>query len=145
MSMVPFLVVLIMYKWLLMIIIHEFAGPLYWPMFVVSTLAATIASQAMISGTFSIVHQSLSLGCFPRVKVVYTSANHEGQVYIPAINYILMLACIGVTAGFKSTVKIGNAYGNHFNNSAFYALISSQFTMLMNFHYSFSMLLQELL
>ncbi|KAG4122362.1 hypothetical protein ERO13_D11G262500v2 [Gossypium hirsutum] len=86
-------------------------GPLYWPMFVVSILAAAIASQAMISGTFSIVHQSLSLGCFPPVKVVYTSANHEGQVYIPAINYILMLACIGVTAGFKSTVKIGNAYG----------------------------------
>ncbi|MBA0770764.1 hypothetical protein Gotri_019359 [Gossypium trilobum] len=85
--------------------------PLYWPMFVVSILAAAIASQAMISGTFSIVHQSLSLGCFPPVKVVYTSANHEGQVYIPAINYILMLACIGVTAGFKSTVKIGNAYG----------------------------------
>ncbi|TYH45984.1 hypothetical protein ES332_D11G304400v1 [Gossypium tomentosum] len=87
------------------------SGPLYWPMFVVSILAAAIASQAMISGTFSIVHQSLSLGCFPPVKVVYTSANHEGQVYIPAINYILMLACIGVTAGFKSTVKIGNAYG----------------------------------
>ncbi|PPS05044.1 hypothetical protein GOBAR_AA15624 [Gossypium barbadense] len=86
-------------------------GPLYWPMFIVSILAAAIASQAMISGTFSIVHQSLSLGCFPPVKVVYTSANHEGQVYIPAINYILMLACIGVTAGFKSTVKIGNAYG----------------------------------
>ncbi|KAG8479091.1 hypothetical protein CXB51_028979 [Gossypium anomalum] len=86
-------------------------GPMYWPMFVVSILAAAIASQAMISGTFSIVHQSLSLGCFPPVKVVYTSANHEGQVYIPAINYILMLACIGVTAGFKSTVKIGNAYG----------------------------------
>ncbi|MBA0803698.1 hypothetical protein Gohar_013884 [Gossypium harknessii] len=86
-------------------------GPLYWPMFVVSILAAAIASQAMISGTFSIVHQSLSLGCFPPVKVVYTSANHEGQVYIPAINYILMLACICVTAGFKSTVKIGNAYG----------------------------------
>ncbi|KAH1083453.1 hypothetical protein J1N35_023214 [Gossypium stocksii] len=86
-------------------------GPLYWPMFVVSILAAAIASQAMISGTFSIVHQSLSLGCFPPVKVVYTSANHEGQVYIPAINYILMLACVGVTVGFKSTVKIGNAYG----------------------------------
>ncbi|PPD67972.1 hypothetical protein GOBAR_DD35148 [Gossypium barbadense] len=86
-------------------------GPMYWPMFVVSILASVIASQAMISGTFSVVHQSLSLGCFPRVKVVHTSANHEGQVYIPEINYFLMLACVGVTSGFKTTVKIGNAYG----------------------------------
>ncbi|KAK8711535.1 hypothetical protein V6N13_146816 [Hibiscus sabdariffa] len=86
-------------------------GPMFWPMFIVSIVAAVIASQAMISGTFSIVHQSLSLGCFPRVKVVHTSANHEGQVYIPEINYFLMFACVAVTFGFKTTVKIGNAYG----------------------------------
>ncbi|KAH1081275.1 hypothetical protein J1N35_021036 [Gossypium stocksii] len=66
---------------------------------------------AMISGTFSVVHQSLSLGCFSRVKVVHTSANYEGQVYIPKINYFLMLACVGVIFGFKTTVKVGNAYG----------------------------------
>ncbi|XP_010921778.1 potassium transporter 5 [Elaeis guineensis] len=86
-------------------------GGLYWPMFVVAILAAIIASQAMISGTFSIIQQSLSLGCFPRVKVVHTSAKHEGQVYIPEMNYILMVASVAVTAGFKTTVKIGNAYG----------------------------------
>ncbi|KAK6260212.1 hypothetical protein SCA6_014686 [Theobroma cacao] len=85
-------------------------GTLYWPMFVVSVLASIIASQAMISGTFSIIHQSLSLGCFPRVKVVHTSAKHDGQVYIPEVNYLLMLACVGVTAGFKTTEKIGHAY-----------------------------------
>lgn len=86
-------------------------GPLYAPMFVVAVLAAVIASQAMISGTFSIIQQSLALGCFPRVKIVHTSAKYEGQVYIPEINYILMLACVAVTVGFKTTVKIGNAYG----------------------------------
>ncbi|PPR98481.1 hypothetical protein GOBAR_AA22181 [Gossypium barbadense] len=80
-------------------------GPMYWPMFVVSILASVIASQAMISGTFSVVHQSLSLGCFPRVKVVHTSANHEGQVYIPEINYFLMLACVGVTFRFQDHCK----------------------------------------
>ncbi|KAG6647810.1 potassium transporter 5-like [Carya illinoinensis] len=85
--------------------------PLYWPMFVVAILASIVASQAMISGTFSIVQQSLSLGCFPRVKVVHTSAKYEGQVYIPEVNYILMLACVGVTLGFRSTEKIGHAYG----------------------------------
>ncbi|KAJ7977526.1 Potassium transporter [Quillaja saponaria] len=84
---------------------------LYWPMFVVAVMAAIIASQSMISGTFSIIQQSLALGCFPRVKIVHTSAKYEGQVYIPEVNYLLMLACVGVTAGFKTTTKIGNAYG----------------------------------
>ncbi|KZV55806.1 Potassium transporter 5 family protein [Dorcoceras hygrometricum] len=86
-------------------------GPLYWPTFVVANAAAIIASQAMISGAFAIVSQSLSQSCFPRVKVVHTSSKYEGQVYIPDINYILMIACIVVTYGFKSTEKIGNAYG----------------------------------
>lgn len=81
-------------------------------MFVVAVLAAIIASQAMISATFSIIQQSLSLGCFPRVKVVHTSAKYEGQVYVPEINYLLMLACVAVTIGFRTTDKIGNAYGN---------------------------------
>lgn len=88
------------------------ADPLYWPIFVLAILASIVASQAMISGTFSMVQQSLSLGCFPRVKIVHTSAKYEGQVYIPEVNYLLMLACIGVTLGFRSTAKIGNAYGN---------------------------------
>ncbi|XP_026455756.1 potassium transporter 5-like [Papaver somniferum] len=86
-------------------------GSFYWPMFVVAVCAAIIASQAMISGTFSIIQQSLSLGCFPRVKVVHTSAKYAGQVYIPEVNYLLMLACVAVTAGFRTTAKIGNAYG----------------------------------
>ncbi|KAJ1435692.1 Potassium transporter [Sesbania bispinosa] len=86
-------------------------NPLYWPMFVLAVLASIIASQALISGTFSIIQQSLSLGCFPRVKIVHTSAKYEGQVYIPEINFILMIACVVVTATFKNTTKIGNAYG----------------------------------
>ncbi|XP_073138729.1 potassium transporter 5-like [Henckelia pumila] len=86
-------------------------GPLYWPTFVVAIAAAVIASQAMISGAFAIVSQSLSLSCFPRVKVVHTSAKYEGQVYIPDINYFLMIACVIVTYGFKSPEKIANAYG----------------------------------
>ncbi|KAF2308033.1 hypothetical protein GH714_034612 [Hevea brasiliensis] len=84
---------------------------LYWPMFVVAVLASIIASQAMISGTFSIIQQSLSLGCFPRVKIVHTSTKYEGQVYIPEINYLLMIACVAVTLGFRNTTNIGNAYG----------------------------------
>ncbi|KAH6796508.1 high affinity K+ transporter 5 [Perilla frutescens var. hirtella] len=86
-------------------------GRMYWPMFVVAVAASIIASQAMISGAFSIIQQSLSLGCFPHIKIVHTSTKYSGQVYIPEINYFLMFACVCVTLGFRSTVKIGNAYG----------------------------------
>ncbi|KAG6581970.1 Potassium transporter 5, partial [Cucurbita argyrosperma subsp. sororia] len=86
-------------------------GPLYWPTFVVAVAASIIASQAMISGAFAIISQSLSLGCFPRVKVVHTSHKYEGQVYIPEINYLLMLACVIVSAAFQTTENIGHAYG----------------------------------
>lgn len=84
---------------------------IYWPMFVVAIIAAVIASQAMISATFSIIKQSMALDCFPRVTVIHTSSKYEGQVYIPEINFILMIACVVVTASFKDTTKIGNAYG----------------------------------
>ncbi|MCO5589181.1 hypothetical protein L7F22_043147 [Adiantum nelumboides] len=85
--------------------------PVYWPVFVIATVVAIIASQATISATFSIIKQSVALGCFPRVKVVYTSTKHLGQVYIPEVNWILMVLCIIITASFRGTVQIGNAYG----------------------------------
>ncbi|CAM6000135.1 unnamed protein product [Sphagnum balticum] len=84
---------------------------LYWPMFVLATLAAIIASQAIISATFSIVKQSVALGCFPRVKIVHTSDQFQGQIYIPEINWLLMILCLVITAGFRDTRQIGNAYG----------------------------------
>ncbi|KAL8167743.1 hypothetical protein V2J09_009242 [Rumex salicifolius] len=86
-------------------------GPMYWPMFVVAVMASIIASQAMISGTFSIIQQSLSFGCFPRVTVVHTSVKYEGQIYIPELNYFLMISCVCVTLAFRTTEKIGHAYG----------------------------------
>ncbi|KAK1669430.1 hypothetical protein QYE76_057589 [Lolium multiflorum] len=86
-------------------------GPLYWPTFVVAVASAIIASQAMISGAFAIIAQSQILGCFPRVRVTHTSKKFHGQVYIPEINYALMILCVGVTAIFQTTEKIGNAYG----------------------------------
>ena len=89
----------------------SYAKLLYWPMFIVAIMTAIIASQSLISASFSIVQQSLALGCFQRVKVVHTSAKYKGQVYVPEINSLLMLACVGVTLGFKNTLKVGNAYG----------------------------------
>lgn len=86
-------------------------GPIFWPVFVVATLAAVVGSQAVISATFSIVKQCHSLGCFPRVKVVHTSRWIYGQIYIPEINWILMVLCVAVTVAFRDITLIGNAYG----------------------------------
>ncbi|KAJ7517666.1 hypothetical protein O6H91_21G034200 [Diphasiastrum complanatum] len=83
----------------------------YWPMFIVSTLAAIVASQALISATFSIIKQSMAHGCFPRVKLIHTSKKQEGQVYSPEINYILMVLCLAIVIGFRNGTQIGNAFG----------------------------------
>ncbi|CAL5346563.1 hypothetical protein CsSME_00029803 [Camellia sinensis var. sinensis] len=90
---------------------HSIPDSIYWPVFIVATLAAIVASQATISATFSIIKQAVALGCFPRVKVVHTSKKFLGQIYIPEINWILMIFCIIVTAGFQNQSQIGNAYG----------------------------------
>lgn len=94
-----------------MLIIHYSADKIYWPVFLVATAAAVVASQATISATFSLVKQALALGCFPRVKVIHTSKKFRNQIYIPDINWILMILCIAVTVGFKNQTQIGNASG----------------------------------
>lgn len=82
-----------------------------WPVLVLAILASVVGSQAIISGTFSIINQSLSLGCFPRVKVIHTSDKIHGQIYIPEINWMLMILCIAVTISFRDTKNLGNASG----------------------------------
>ncbi|EEC83701.1 hypothetical protein OsI_29520 [Oryza sativa Indica Group] len=85
--------------------------PVYWPMFIIATLAAIVASQSLISATFSVIKQSVVLDYFPRVKVVHTSKDKEGEVYSPETNYMLMLLCVGVILGFGDGKDIGNAFG----------------------------------
>jgi KUP system potassium uptake protein len=92
-------------------IFHRSTDSIYWPVFLVATAAAVVASQATISATFSLIKQALALGCFPRVKVVHTSKTFPNQIYIPDINWILMILCIAVTAGFRNQTQIGNASG----------------------------------
>ncbi|PIA64662.1 hypothetical protein AQUCO_00100253v1 [Aquilegia coerulea] len=86
-------------------------SPVFWPMFVIAILAAIVASQSLISASFSIIKQSLALGCFPRVNILHTSNKREGQVYSPEVNYILMTMCVLIVVGFKGGAEIGNAYG----------------------------------
>ncbi|CAG8514760.1 potassium transporter [Rhizophagus irregularis DAOM 181602=DAOM 197198] len=84
---------------------------IYWVTFVLATLATIIASQAMISATFSLISQAMQLDSFPRVKIVHTSKKIEGQVYIPEINYILMVAVVIVCFAFQESAKLTIAYG----------------------------------
>ena len=86
-------------------------GPMLVPMVVLATMAAIIASQALISGAFSLTNQAVQLGYVPRVTIVHTSAKAEGQIYIPEVNYLLMVACVAVVLGFGSSSKLAGAYG----------------------------------
>ncbi|OEL15706.1 putative potassium transporter 13 [Dichanthelium oligosanthes] len=83
----------------------------FWPVLIIATLATVVGSQAIISATFSIISQCRALGCFPRIKVVHTSSQVHGQIYIPEVNWTLMFLCLAVTVGFRDTEMIGNAYG----------------------------------
>ncbi|KAJ8768531.1 hypothetical protein K2173_022632 [Erythroxylum novogranatense] len=82
-----------------------------WPIMAMATLTAIVASQAAISATFSIVKQCYTLGCFPRIKIVRKSDWSNRQIFIPEINWILMILCLLVTVGSQDTNHIGNAYG----------------------------------
>jgi KUP system potassium uptake protein len=82
-----------------------------YPLVVLATVATVIASQALISGAFSLTSQAVQLGYFPRVNVRYTSEKHIGQIYVPSVNWILMFACIGLVLGFRHSANLAAAYG----------------------------------
>ncbi|CAN0924452.1 Potassium transporter 8 [Linum grandiflorum] len=84
---------------------------LRFPVLAIAILAAVVGSQAVITGTFSIIKQCSALGCFPKVKIVHTSSKVHGQIYIPEINWTLMLLCLAVTVGFRNTKHMANAAG----------------------------------
>ena len=82
-----------------------------YPVVVIATAATVIASQALISGAFSLTMQAVQLGYVPRVAIDHTSAREFGQIYIPAVNWALMVACIGLVLGFRSSSNLAAAYG----------------------------------
>jgi KUP system potassium uptake protein len=82
-----------------------------YPMVLLATTATVIASQAVISGAFSLTRQAVQLGYSPRVQIEHTSAREIGQIYIPGINWILMIATIGLVVGFHSSSNLAAAYG----------------------------------
>jgi KUP system potassium uptake protein len=82
-----------------------------YPMVALSTAATVIASQALISGVYSLTSQGTMLGLLPRVSIKHTSAHERGQIYVPFVNWALMLATIGLVVGFKSSSNLAAAYG----------------------------------
>ena len=82
-----------------------------YPLVGMATLATIIASQAVISGAFSLTQQAIQLGYLPRMKVEHTSSREIGQVYLPGINWALMLACLGLVIGFRTSSNLAAAYG----------------------------------
>ncbi len=87
------------------------AGMWTYALVVLSALATVIASQALISGAFSLTHQAVQLGFFPRVTIRHTSREAEGQIYVPEINWGLAIACIALVIGFKESTRLAAAYG----------------------------------
>ncbi|HEY5610401.1 MAG TPA: KUP/HAK/KT family potassium transporter, partial [Thermoanaerobaculia bacterium] len=81
------------------------------PLVILATAATSIASQAVISGAFSLTRQAVQLGYSPRVGIEHTSAREIGQIYVPAVNWIMMLATIGLVLGFRSSTNLAAAYG----------------------------------
>ena len=82
-----------------------------FPLVALATSATVIASQALISGAFSLTMHAVQLGYFPRIKIEHTSSMEKGQIYIPQVNWFLMLACVGLVAGFQSSSNLAAAYG----------------------------------
>lgn len=82
-----------------------------YPLVTLATAAAVIASQAIISGAYSLTMQAIQLGYSPRLRVLYTSAQIIGQIYVPFVNWVLMVACIGLVLGFGSSTNLAAAYG----------------------------------
>jgi len=98
---------------------HAFENPFYalapgWallPMVAVATVATVIASQALISGAFTLTEQAINLSLWPRLTVRHTSRRTKGQVYVPAVNMLLAIACVTLVIGFHSSDRLAAAYG----------------------------------
>ena len=82
-----------------------------WPLAILATMATVIASQALISGAFSLTVQAVQLDYLPRLAILHTSERHIGQVYVPLVNWLLMIGCVGLVVVFRTSTALAAAYG----------------------------------
>jgi KUP system potassium uptake protein len=110
-----------------------------YPLVLLSTIATVIASQATISGTFSMTHEAISLGALPRMRVEHTSERERGQIYIPLINWLQMIAVMLAVLGFQSSDALGAAYGIAVTGTMLITTILTFF--VIRFHWKYNLAL----
>jgi len=100
---------------------------LLYPLVALATVAAIIASQAMISGVYSLTQQAIQLGFTPRMRIIHTSEQAKGQIYMPTVNWLVMIACLTLVLVFKESTRLASAYG-------FAVTATMTITSIMYFH-----------
>ena len=113
---------------------NQVSGWLIYPLILLSTMAAVIASQATISGTFSMTKQAIALGLMPRMRVMHTSASEMGQIYIPAVNWLQMCVVLLAVLIFQSEEKLAGAYGIAVTATMFCTTILTFFVTRYRWH-----------
>ena len=103
---------------------------------ILATFATIVASQATITGAFSITHQAIQLGYLPRMRIVHTSHSESGQIYLPAVNYAMMAMVIGLVIGFGSSSNLASAYGIAVAGTMLLTTIMLVMLMRMKWHWS---------
>lgn len=109
-----------------------------YPLVAIATAAAIIASQAVITGTYSLTRQGIQFGYFPRMRVDQTSGKEEGQIYMPGVNWLLMFVCIGLVIAFQSSNNLAAAYGMAVTSTMVFTTI--MFTVVMHKRWKWSLL-----
>jgi KUP system potassium uptake protein len=110
-----------------------FPPALLWPALILASLAAIIASQAVISGAYSMTRQAMQLGYLPRMSVLHTSAHEAGQIYMPAVNWTLLAAVIGTVLYFGSSSRLAGAYGIAVTLTMLLTTVMTLFVILSRF------------
>jgi KUP system potassium uptake protein len=113
---------------------HQLGSWAVLPLVVLSTVATVIASQATISGTFSMTKQAIALGLLPRMRVEHTSASEIGQIYIPAVNWLQLIVVLIAVIGFGSSDKLAGAYGIAVTATMFATTILTFFVIRYRWH-----------
>ena len=107
-----------------------------YPMIVLATIATVIASQAVISGTYSMTKQAMQLNFLPRMNVIYTSEKEIGQIYVPGINWTLLVAVVAAVLGFGSSTALGSAYGIAVTGTMLITTLLTFFVVRYAWHYN---------
>jgi KUP system potassium uptake protein len=111
-------------------------GTLRLGLVILSIVAAVIASQALISGTYSLARQAIQLGFFPRLKIIYTNRDRSGQIYVPLMNEMLAIGALTVVLGFRSSANLAAAYGIAVTGTM--AVTTFAFYRVTRFHWNWS-------